>query len=105
MKITFCELRAKEVINVFNGKRLGNIVDMVIDTRSAKVLGIVVPNYENKFRLFKNGNDLFIPYCNIVKIGKDVILVDISNVNSMEVKEDKKDDKKPKYTEEPYENN
>ena len=53
MKITFCELRAKEVVNVFNGKRLGQIIDMVIDTRCAKVIGIVVPNCDSKFKFFK----------------------------------------------------
>ena len=94
MQISFCELRAKEVINVYNGKRLGNIVDMIIDTSCARVLGIVVPNCDAKFSLFKSSSDVFIPYNNIVKIGKDVILVDLSNINTLEKKTEKNKDRK-----------
>ncbi|MBE5735485.1 MAG: YlmC/YmxH family sporulation protein [Clostridiales bacterium] len=92
MQISFCELRAKEVVNIYNGKRLGNIIDMIIDTRCARVLGIVVPNCNAKFSIFKSNSDVFIPYNNIVKIGKDVILVDLSNISTQELT-DKKDKK------------
>jgi len=90
MQISFCELRAKEVVNVYNGKRLGNIIDMIIDTACARVLGIVVPNHNAKFSIFKPSSDVFIPYNNIVKIGKDVILVDLSHVSTQEIETKKK---------------
>lgn len=106
MQISFCDLRAKEVVNVFNGKRLGNIIDMIIDTKCARVLGFVVPNCNAKFAIFKPSSDVFIPYNCIVKIGKDVILVDLNQVSSMDVK-DKKQPKNPElhksYIDEPYE--
>ena len=60
---------------------------MVVDTKCAKVIGIVVPNCESKFRLFKSNDDLFIPWNNIIKIGKDVILVDISHISTQNLKE------------------
>ena len=93
MQISFCELRAKEVVNVYNGKRLGNIIDMVIDTRCARVLGVVVPNHNAKFSIFKSNSDIFIPYNSIVKIGKDVILVDLSNISTQEINEKKNKNK------------
>lgn len=77
MEVTFCELRAKEVVNVYDGKRLGNIIDMVIDTTCARVLGIIVPNDRSLFNIFKCNTDIFIPYNRICKIGKDVILVEL----------------------------
>ena len=92
MEISFCELRAKEVVNVFNGKKLGNIIDMIIDTRCARVLGIVVPNCDAKFTIFKSSSDVFIPYNNIVKIGKDVILVDLSQISTLSNNKGKSDD-------------
>lgn len=91
MEISFCELRAKEVVNVFNGKKLGNIIDMIIDTRCARVLGIVVPNCDAKFTIFKSSSDVFIPYNNIVKIGKDVILVDLSQISTLSNNKGKSD--------------
>ena len=93
MQISFCELRAKEVVNIYNGKRLGNIIDMIIDTSCARVLGIVVPNCNAKFSIFKSSSDVFIPYHSIVKIGKDVILVDLSNISTQELDKNKKTDK------------
>ncbi|MBQ9791949.1 MAG: YlmC/YmxH family sporulation protein [Clostridia bacterium] len=78
MELSFCCLRNKEVINVCDGKKLGNIVDLVFDTMYAKVIGIVVPSEKGIINLFKPCNDLFIPYNRICKIGKDIILVELT---------------------------
>ena len=83
MELTFCELRAKEVINVCDGKRLGNIIDMVFDSSCAKVLGFIVPAEKTLFSFLKSSNDIFIPYNKIRKIGKDIILVELAPVNAM----------------------
>lgn len=77
METTFCELKGKEVINVLDGKRLGRIVDLVLETCSGKILGLVVPAYNKGWNVFKNCDDIFIPFNNICKIGDDVILVEV----------------------------
>ncbi len=78
MDISFCKLRNKEVVNICDGKNLGNITDIIIDTTCGKILGLIVPaNNRNFFNFFKSNNDIFIPYNRICKIGKDIILVDI----------------------------
>lgn len=77
MELSFCDLRAKEVVNICDGRNLGNIVDMIIDCRYAQVLGIVVPYERSFWSFFKPNKDIFIPWHRICKIGKDVILVDI----------------------------
>ena len=74
MEISYTELRAKEVVNLQNGARMGKIIDMIIDSNGKNVLGLVVPGVR---RLFKAGEDIFIPWCNISKIGNDVILVSL----------------------------
>ena len=78
MDITFCELRNKDVVNICDGKNLGNITDMIIDTTCGRIIGIVVPSSKNFFNIFKSNNDILIPYNRICKIGKDIILVDIN---------------------------
>ena len=74
---SFLDLRCKEVINVVDGRRLGHIVDIMFDLVSARILGLVVPGEKSFWNVFKNGNQLFIPYSCIVKIGEDTILVEL----------------------------
>lgn len=78
MELSFCDLRAKEVVNVCDGRRLGNIIDMIIDCNCARIVGIVVPYDRNFFHFFKSNQDIFIPWNRICKIGKDVILVELT---------------------------
>lgn len=77
METSFCELKTKEVINVVDGKKLGNIIDIVFCMETGKIKGLVVPQYSKGFSLFKSGDDIFIPYNNICRIGDDVILVQL----------------------------
>ena len=77
METSFCELKGKEVINITDGKRLGKIIDLVFDTKYGKVLGIVVPAYNKSWNIFKQCDDIFIPYNSICKFGEDAILVQI----------------------------
>lgn len=82
MEISYTELRSKEVVNVNSGARMGKIIDMIIDSNGKNVLGVVVPGVR---RIFRASEDIFIPWCNITKIGTDVILValDINSLTSV----------------------
>ena len=73
MEMTFSQLRAKEVIKTQDGRRLGRINDIVLCYPDNRWLGFVVPGG----RGFGKKNDLFIELKNIVKIGEDVILVNV----------------------------
>ncbi len=86
MEISFCELRAKEVVNLHDGKQLGHILDLIIDTSCSRIIGIIVPCEKNFLTLFKPSSNIFIPYHRICKIGKDVILVDINIATQQNVK-------------------
>lgn len=72
-EITFCEMREKEIVNLYDGKRLGRVLDLVFNQSSNTVLGIVVPAAKRLFS--RKGDDIFIPLNLIEKIGDDVILV------------------------------
>ena len=77
MESSFIELRCKEVVNVCDGRRLGHIVDIVFDLCSGRVIGFVLPGEKQGWNLFKNSNQLFLPFGCIVRIGEDTILVEI----------------------------
>ena len=78
MEISFSDLRAKTVVNLTDGRRLGHVIDLIFEQNSAKILGIIVPG--GKGGLFKSREDLFIPYNCICKIGFDAILVELSPI-------------------------
>ena len=73
MKIS--DFQTKDVINIVDGKKLGQISDLELDLRQGKIDSIVVPTATRLFGMFGGGNDVVIPWRNIVKIGADVVLV------------------------------
>ena len=72
MEITFNEIKIKEIISTFDGRRLGRATDIVFSKEENRVLGLVVPG-EGKF--LRKSSDIFIPIENIERIGDDVILI------------------------------
>ena len=75
MELSFSDLRAKEVINTQDGKKLGKVCDIIFCYPENKILGIVVPGVRT-FAFKKE--ELFIDLRNVVKIGDDVILVNVA---------------------------
>lgn len=74
MEITYNELKKKEVVNTLDGKKLGRVCDLVFCYPENRILGFVVPG-SRAFGFKKE--EYFIDLKNIVKIGEDVILVNI----------------------------
>ena len=70
------DLRAKEVVNIIDGKRLGNIIDIEINLETGKLTAIVVPGTGRFFGFFGRNEEIVIPWEKINKIGLDVILVE-----------------------------
>lgn len=81
MFVKASELRVKDVINVTDGKRLGPLVDVEIDLKTGQIQSIVVPGTGGRILgIFGAGNDIVIPWENIVKIGPDCILVKVASM-------------------------
>lgn len=74
MELSFLDLKEREIINVFDGKKLGRVIDIVFNNESGLVRGIVVPGDR---KMFHRADDLFIPIDKIKRIGNDVILVGV----------------------------
>lgn len=73
MEFSYNELRCKEVVNVLCGRRMGRISDIIISSNKC-VLGFVVPGER---KLFRNNEDIFVPWNCINKIGEDCILISL----------------------------
>ncbi|MCR4772289.1 MAG: YlmC/YmxH family sporulation protein [Oscillospiraceae bacterium] len=71
------DLRRREVINICDGMRMGYVDDVLIDISCGRVAAVVVPGPCRFFGLFGRGDDFIIPWESIVRIGSDLILVEV----------------------------
>lgn len=93
MKIS--EFQTKDVVNILDGRRLGQITDLEINLKLGQIDAIVVPGQGKFLGFFGGGNDLVIPWKNIVKIGKDVVLVRLDQSLINQLPDDKEDEYRP----------
>ena len=78
MELTYNDLKKRDVINVVDGKCFGRVNNLSLSFPRGVLTGIYVPARKNKgFFWFLDKSSLFISVDKIVKIGGDVILVDI----------------------------
>ena len=75
--MTFSELKCKEVVNCKDGVKLGFVTDLEIDIISGKICSLIVPEQVKWYSCFCSARVCIIPYCNVVKIGPDVIVVSL----------------------------
>ena len=76
-KISTCELRELEVLNLCGGENLGTPCELEIDLDCAKILSMTVVSTDRAFPLFCGREEYVIPWCKIECIGEDAILVNI----------------------------
>ena len=69
------ELQQKEIVNIVDGKRIGMIIDAILDDKGY-IKNLVLE--EKRGRKF-NREEYNISWTNIVKIGDDIILIDTRN--------------------------
>ena len=72
--MSFKEMRNREIINEVDGRRLGRVRDIIFSPHRGEVLGLIAPFYHRLLPIFR-GEQVYIPFKHIVKIGPDVILV------------------------------
>lgn len=77
--IKISELRQREIINLADGKKLGNIKDLKINLKKGTIEAIIIPGPGKILGIFGRDSDYVIPWENIKKIGVDVILVEMNN--------------------------
>lgn len=73
--IKISDLQTKDVVNITDGKKLGQVHDLELDLGRGRVEALVVPASSKMFSFFGGEEEYVIPWRNIVKIGSDVILV------------------------------
>ena len=72
--LSITELKQKEVVNVCDGRRLGFVCNAEFELPSGQIVSISVPADMKCFN-FGKIEEIKIPWCNIERIGEDIILV------------------------------
>lgn len=71
------DLQKKDVVNVNDGSKIGNIIDIRLDDKG-NMDGFIVEKNKFIISMFTNSNEIEIKWSQIQKIGEDVILVSIN---------------------------
>lgn len=73
----FLELREREVINSNDCKRLGYVADIEFNCCTGQIEAIIVPGPGKLFACLGSSTEYYIPFCKVIRVGPDIILVDI----------------------------
>lgn len=76
-KISTDELRQKEIINLFDGARLGYACEFEFDISDGHICALIVPKSTGFLGLGRECS-IVIPWCRIECVGEDTILVKLS---------------------------
>lgn len=78
-----CELQTKDVINVCTAKCLGRVMDLEIDEKRGSICTLIVPSKGKICGFFLHECEYWIPWCQVCRIGSDMILVDVNEKEVM----------------------
>ncbi len=81
MNCNLTDLRHKEVISCCDGTRLGYVDDIIVDTKTARVVSIIIFGRNGFFGLFGRCEDYIIPWEKIDLIGADTIIISCCTPN------------------------
>ena len=73
-RLTWQELREKEVLCICDGKRMGYPCDLEIDAVTGRICALLLPGDDPLFS-FKKKTAFRVPFDEICRIGEDLILV------------------------------
>lgn len=72
------DLQNKNIVCINDGRNIGNIIDVKIDEESGTIVSLIIEANKTFFSFSNKGVDTEINWKHIVKIGEDVILVNIT---------------------------
>lgn len=73
----FSELCDREVVNANDCKCLGRVRDIEFDPECGEIRAIMVPGPGKYMGIFCKDFEFCIPWCNIIRIGPDIVLVNL----------------------------
>lgn len=69
------DLQNKDIVNILDGKKIGKIIDVIIDEQGN--MKALIVQRSKMFNVFSNQSEIEVKWEQIKKIGEDVILVNL----------------------------
>jgi YlmC/YmxH family sporulation protein len=79
--VKISEFQVKDIVNISDGRKLGNLSDLEINIATGAIEAIIISNGGKLMGLFGREAEIVIPWLKIKKIGADVILVEYNKVS------------------------
>lgn len=77
MSAKISDLQERQIVNIADGKCLGNIKDIELNILDGSIQALVLPGAGGFWNLLQNQGELLIPWQKVVRLGVDVVLVDM----------------------------
>ncbi len=73
--IRISEIEAKDIVNIADGRYLGEMIDIEIDIHAGRIRALILPNLGG-MGFLRRKEQVVIPWQEVRKIGFDVVLVE-----------------------------
>lgn len=77
MSAKISDLQERQIVNIADGKCLGNIKDIELNILDGTIQALVLPNTGGFWSMLQNQGELLIPWQKVVRLGVDVVLIDM----------------------------
>ena len=77
MSAKISDLQERQIVNIADGKCLGNIKDIELNVLDGTIQALVLPNTEGFWSMLQNQGELLIPWQKVIRLGVDVVLIDM----------------------------
>ncbi len=77
MSAKISDLQERQIVNIADGKCLGNIKDIELNVREGVIQALVLPGISGFRGILQNQGELLIPWQKVVRIGVDVVLINM----------------------------
>lgn len=75
------EIGGQEIINLYDGGRLGVIadIDLLIDEKTGAIQSLLIPESASFISIFRDKDYIEVPWTSIRKIGQDTLIVEMDD--------------------------
>lgn len=85
MSAKISDLQERQIVNIADGKCLGNIKDIELNLTRGVIQALVLPGQGGLKGILQNQGELRIPWQKVVRIGVDVVLIDMPELMEEEM--------------------
>lgn len=79
VKKRFSEIGGQEIINLYDGGRLGVVadIDLLVDEKTGNIQSLLIPESRGFFSIMSDKNYIEVPWDAVKKIGQDTLIVEL----------------------------